>query len=307
MADPGNPTPENPMMELFQAKPPETALELREMLDGMIPLLNSYLPEVGALHESVLIREVAGARVTADVIVPTGEGPHPVLVYLHGGGWVAGSPKTHNKLAHRFAEGGFLVFNVDYRRGPEHLFPAAFDDCVDAIRWAARTAPEYGGDPSRLAVGGDSAGGNLTAASVAALADHAEAPAIGAVLLIYGVFDFSRMSTDLPGIPAEQAENMMELMIGGYLGTEDRPAKLADPRVSPIHVADKLPPAHIVCGTADPLLEHAAALAEKLEAAGIPFERRDIEDMPHGFMQMEFLAPTRESIDRMLEFLRKHL
>jgi acetyl esterase len=303
-----DPASDNPLMQLFQAKPPESALELREMLASMIGLLNTDLPEVGAFHDEVVVREVDGTKVTADVVVPTGAGPHPVLVYLHGGGWVAGSPKTHNKLAHRFAEGGFLVFNVDYRLGPEHEFPAAFDDCVDAIRWAARVAPEYGGDPTRIAVGGDSAGGNLTAAAVAALADESDAPNVGAVLLIYGAFDFAQLGAgDTSGVSAEQAERMTELMVAGYLGSDERERKLRDPRVSPIHIAEKLPPAHIVCGTADPLIEHAQAIAERLDAAGIPFERRDIEGMPHGFVQMEFLPAARESIDHMLEFMRKHL
>ena len=298
----------DPLAQLMQGDPPETSQELREMLDGIAGLLNAELPEVGAFHDEILVREVAGARVTADVIVPKGDGPHPVLVYLHGGGWVAGSPKTHNKLAHRFAEGGFLVFNVDYRLGPEHPFPAAFDDCVDAIRWAARVAPDFGGDPEKLAVGGDSAGGNLTAAAVAALADQSDAPKVAAVLLIYGAFDFARMQPgETPGVSPEQAQRMLEVMVEGYLGSVDRPSKVADPRVSPIHAADKLPPAHIVCGTADSLIEHAAAMAEELSAAGIPFERRDIADMPHGFVQMEFLPAARESIDQMLEFLRKHL
>jgi len=303
-----DPTPD-PLAAMFQGDPPTTAQELREMLNGMTDLLNADLPEVGAFHDGVLVREVGGARVTADVVVPKGNGPHPVLVYLHGGGWVAGSPKTHNKLAHRFAEGGYLVFNVDYRLGPEHPFPAAFDDCVDAICWAARTAPEYGGDPSKLAVGGDSAGGNLTAASVAALADATDAPNVAAVLLIYGAFDFANMGggAEAPGVSAEQAADMVEVMVGGYLGKDDRAKKLADPRVSPISVAHKLPPAHIVCGTADTLIKDAGQMAEKLSAAGIPFERRDVDQMPHGFVQMEMFPPARESIDRMLEFLRKHV
>ena len=298
----------DPLSQLVMGNPPQSARELRALMDGMSEMLNGDLPEVGAFHDAVLIREVKGVRVTADVLVPKGSGPHPVLVYLHGGGWVAGSPKTHNKLAHRFAEGGYLVFNVDYRLGPEHPFPAGFDDSVHAIAWAARVAGQYGGDPRRLAVGGDSAGGNLTAAAVAALADQAGAPKVSAVLLIYGAFDFARMSLgDTPGISAEDAQRMMEVMLGGYLGSEDRAAKVMDPRVSPIHAAARLPPAHIVCGTADSLIEHAAAMADAMAAAGIAFERRDVADMPHGFMQMESLPPTLDSIASMLAFLRKHV
>ena len=300
-------TNDDPLTALMAANPPEDVEALRAALDTFTPLMNADLPEVGAYHDAVPIREIDGFQVTADVIVPEGNGPHPVLVYLHGGGWVAGSPKSHNKLAHRFAEGGVLVFNVDYRLGPEHPFPAAFDDSVHAIRWAADVASVYGGDSARLAVGGDSAGGNLTAAAVAALADEPDAPTVSAVLLIYAALDFARMSDEVPGLDADTAGGLMEIMVGGYLGTADRERKVLDPRVSPIHVAEKLPPAHIVCGTADTLIEHAAELAEKLSAAGKPFERHDIEGMPHGFMQMEMLPPTLDCIERMRGFLRQHI
>jgi len=292
---------------MINMQPPSSVAELRSMLEGMTSLMGDALPEIGAFHEAVTVREVDGVRVTADVLVPKGAGPHPVLVYLHGGGWVAGSSKTHNLLAHRFCEGGYLVFNVDYRLAPEHPFPAPFDDAVAAIRWAAEVAGEYGGDASRLAVGGDSAGGNLTAAAVAHLADDPRAPEVKAVLLIYAALDFANMSAEVEGIDADAAAAMMELMVGSYLGQEDRAEKIADPRVSPIHVAEKLPPAHIVCGTADGLLKDAAQMADKLDAAGIRYERRDVPDMPHGFVQFEMLPQAREAIDAMLDFLGREL
>jgi acetyl esterase len=296
----------DPLTEAFLANPPQSIEELRKMLDGFTAMLNQDLPEVGAFHPAVPIREVRGARVTADVVVPAGPRPHPVLVYLHGGGWVAGSPTTHRKLGHRFAEAGFLVFNVDYRLAPEHPFPAAFEDCVEAIRWAARRAPDYGGDPARLAVGGDSAGGNLTAAAVAALAQDPGAPRVGAVLLIYGAFDFESMGRPRENVP-EASLRMMEAMIGGYLGSNRPAALLRDPRVSPIHAAGKLPPAYVLCGTGDDLLGDAHAICERLEAAGVPHRKDIVSDMPHGFVQFEMLPQARPAIDRMAEFLRREL
>ena len=155
------------LMESFPI--PKTVPEMRALLENFAGMLNAGLPPVADLHENVTVHEVEGRGVHADVVVPGGRGPHPVLVYLHGGGWVSGSPRTHRKLAHRFAEAGFLVVNVDYRLAPEHPFPAGFEDCVAALRWAAREAPRFHGDPSRLAVGGDSAGANLAAAAAAAL------------------------------------------------------------------------------------------------------------------------------------------
>ncbi len=298
------------MLQMMTANPPESAVDLRKLMADFAPLLNADLPEIGALHEGVLVREVGGTAVTADVVVPEGAGPHPVLVYLHGGGWVAGSPLTHRKLAYRFAEAGYLVFNVDYRLAPEFPFPAPFDDCLHAVHWAAREAERYGGDASRLAIGGDSAGGNLSAAVAATLADDPSAPRIGACLLIYGVFDFATMGAgveDEDDPLHEVGEALTEMMVGAYLGSERSPSLLADPRVSPIHAAAKLPPSHVVVGSLDTLAAQAETLAAALQRAGVAHEHVVFEGMPHGFSQMEFLPPARESIEQMLAFLKTHL
>jgi acetyl esterase len=288
---------------------PKSVAEMRALLDNFSAMLNAGLPPATALHERVRIREVEGHGVHADVVVPPGPGPHPVLVYLHGGGWVSGSPLTHRKLAHRFAEAGFLVVNVDYRLAPEHPFPAGFEDCVSAVRWAAREAERFGGDPSRLAIGGDSAGGNLSAATAIALARDRSAPRIGAALLLYGVFDFGTIGDGL-GMDERVAEigrRMLELMVGSYLGAEPSPSLLRDPRVSPLHAAEHLPPCCVVVGGADPLVGQARRLAAALADAGVPHEHVVVDGMPHGFAQMEFFPQARQSIDRMVEFLRKHL
>jgi acetyl esterase/lipase len=170
---------------MFENFTPESAADMRALLARFGGLLNGDLPEIGAFHERVPIREIAGAQVTADVMVPQGEGPYPVLVYLHGGGWICGSPATHRRLCHRFAEAGYLTLSIDYRLAPEHPFPAPYDDCEFAVRWAAREAARWNGDAARLAIGGDSAGGNLAAAVAAALHDDPAAPHISAALFTY--------------------------------------------------------------------------------------------------------------------------
>ncbi|HEY6394548.1 MAG TPA: alpha/beta hydrolase fold domain-containing protein, partial [Candidatus Binataceae bacterium] len=147
---------------LADAPLPSDVPGLRAALDTFAPMMNQNLPEIGALHEDVEMRP----GLLADVAVPKGNGPFPVVVYLHGGGWVAGSPRTHRKLAMQFAEQSYLTINVDYRLAPEHPFPAGLDDCVFAIKWAGQHAARWSGDANRMAVGGDSAGGNLTAAAV---------------------------------------------------------------------------------------------------------------------------------------------
>ena len=199
--------------------------------------------------------------------------------------------------------------NVDYRLAPEHPFPAGFEDCVAAVRWAAREAERFGGDPERLAIGGDSAGGNLSAATAIALARDHSAPRIGAALLLYGVFDFAtiRDGLDADERLAEVGRGMLDLMVHSYLGASAPPALLHDPRVSPLHAAEHLPPSFVVVGGADPLLGQAQRLAEALERAGVAHEHVLVDGMPHGFAQMEFFPQARQTIDRMVEFLRKHL
>jgi len=281
---------------------------MRRMVDEFAPLMNADLPQVGAFHEAVAV----GDGVTADIVVPRGQGgaPHPVLVYLHGGGWVCGSAKTHRKLGYRFAEAGYLVVNVNYRLAPEHPFPTPFEDCLAATRWAHQEAARFGGDGNRLAVGGDSAGANLAAAVAAALASDPVRPK--AALLLYGVFDFGMRSNALsaPGLDAPAADAgraALEMMMSAYLGTARGDAALRDPHVSPLYAAARLPPSHVVVGGADPLTLQADALVKALAAAGVPHEHFVDAGMPHGYVQMEFLPAARPAIERMVGFLRRNV
>ena len=306
MAEPTLPSADL-LAQMMLRNAPKTPLEMRSMLDGFAPLMNGDLPAIGALHEAVPVRD----GVTADVVVPRGAGPHPVLVYLHGGGWVCGSPRTHRKLGYRFAEAGYLVVNVDYRLAPEHPFPTPFEDCLAAARWAKREAARFGGDPARLAIGGDSAGGNLTAAVCAALADEPARPK--AALLIYGVYDFGMFQGELPAHANASREavalgrELVEMMVSAYLGKTRGEALLRDPRVSPLFAAAKLPPCHVVVGSADDLAPQSEALVKALAAAGVPHEHFVDAGMPHGYAQMEFLAGARPALERMLAFLRRHV
>jgi acetyl esterase len=295
------------LTQMLLQNAPKSPLEMRRMLDVVAKLMNAELPAVAALHEAVPVCE----GVTADVIVPSGAGPHPVLVYLHGGGWVCGSPRTHRKLGCRFAEAGFLVFSVDYRLAPEHPFQTPFEDCLAAVRFAHREATRFGGDPARLAVGGDSAGGNLAAAVSAALASDPARPK--AALLIYGVFDFSMFEGELPAYATASREavaigrEMVEMMVGAYLGTTRSEALLRDPRVSPLHAAALLPPSHVVVGSVDDLAPQSEALVKALAAAGVPHEHFVDAGMPHGYAQLEFLAGARPAVERMIAFLRRYV
>lgn len=279
---------------LFDTRMAEAAVtSVAEMRVWEVQLAGTFGGDLGlgAIHDGVTFRDVDGVPVKVDIIEPRGEGPHPVLVYFHGGGWALGSSRHYRQLAFRFAEAGFLVFNVDYRLAPEAPFPAGYEDCAEAVRFAARVAPEYGGDPARLAVGGDSAGGNLAAAVSVNLADDPSAPSIRAALLIYGVFDMREGGSFLSE---------------AYLGP-DPGELLEDSRVSPIVAAAQLPPSFVVVGSKDFLVDQSAVLAAALEEAGIVHEHVVVPEMPHAFVNFEFFPEARETIDHMATFLMKNL
>jgi acetyl esterase len=282
---------------MAKAPIPTDVKGLRQAMETFTPMMNQNPPEIGAFHEAIELRP----GLTADIAVPKGKGPHPVVVYLHGGGWIGGSPRTHRKLGMQFAEAGYLTINVDYRLAPEHPFPAGLDDCVYAAKWTVENARRWNGDASRLAVGGDSAGGNLTAATVTSLAAEKYSGATPkAALLIYGLFDFPAM------LKRESNAAALEGMVKAYAGT-GYPSILEDPRVSPLRAVKPgaLPPSFIICGTADSLLPETNAMADALKRADIRHEVAIFEDMPHGFLQMDVLSGCRLGLDQMFDFLRR--
>jgi len=284
----------------FTARPRDNVVAFRDDLDKFCVEmgLNDNLPTIGALHEDVELR--GGLR--ADVAVPKGNGPHPTVVFLHGGGWMAGSLRTHRKLAMQFAERGYLTVNVDYRLAPEHPFPAGFDDCVFAAKWTSENARRWNADSSRMAIAGDSAGANLAAATLAALSGDTRAPKFRAGALIYGVFDFAAAIERSPNRIA------IEGMARNYLAAQ-YPAALKDPRVSPLKSIKPgtLPPCFVICGTADALLPESRSIAAALKEADIPCESHEIEDMPHAFMMIGALSACGEGHRLMFDFLRRHV
>jgi acetyl esterase len=289
---------ERSFLEAIAKAPVPTDVQgLRTAMDTFAPMLNSDPPEIGAFHEAVQLRP----GLTADVAVPKGAGPHPVVVYLHGGGWIGGSSKTHRKLGMQFAEAGYLTINVDYRLAPEHPFPAGLEDCLFAVKWTGENAKRWNGDVSRLAVGGDSAGGNLTAATLTTLAaeKYAGPAKPKAALLIYGVYDF-------PATMKREKAGSIDGMVKAYAGA-GYPTILEDPRVSPLRAVKPgaLPPSFVICGTADPLLPETHSMADALKRADIRHEVVILEDMPHGFLQFNVLSGCKQGLDKMFDFLRR--
>jgi acetyl esterase len=218
---------------------------------------------------------------------PEADKPLPVVVYFHGGGFVIGDIATHDTTCQRLAAGvPALVVSVDYRLAPEHRFPAAVHDCDAATAWVSAHASELGGDPSRLAVAGDSAGGNL-AAVVARRARDAGGPPIAFQLLVYPGTDMTR---SLPS----HAENgtgylldsdAMSWFLDNYLADADP----RHPDASPLFGDDLsgLPPALVLTGEFDPLRDEGEAYADRLRQAGVPVTTSRYDGMIHGFYGLD--------------------
>ena len=296
------------LSELGHDALPRDAVHMREIVDNAVERFNRDLPAGGEWHRSVPMRSVGDVHVTADVLVPKLEGPHPVMVFFHGGAWICGSAATHRKLAHRFAEGGFLVLSVEYRLAPEHPFPAGYEDCRYAFAWARSVAARFGGDSAKLVVVGDSAGANLAAAALVHTAEDERAQ-VAAVALIYGFFDYERMYQKRVESTEARARHMSDLLTSAYFGsTRPTVELLRDPRVSPIHRAEALPPVYLLCGSEDPFLEQNEAMAAVLDGAGVECELVVPEGMPHGFLQQEEEHPCAvEHIERIGRFLHGKL
>jgi acetyl esterase len=217
-------------------------------------------------------------------------GPHPLLVYYHGGGFTYGDLDTHDgtcRLLCRHA--GAHVLAIDYRLGPEHPFPAAVEDARAALTWACANADSLGADPTRVGVGGDSAGGNL-AAVVAQLAARDGGPAGGRApiiqLLIYPATDFTRRrrSRELFGEGFLLTNDEMDWFETNYLGEARTHA--ADPRASPLLAEDLsgLAPAFVVTAAFDPLRDEGEEYAQALRAAGTPVALRRFPGFIHAFV-----------------------
>lgn len=233
---------------------------------------------------------------------PASDGPLPTLVYFFGGGWTLGSVDTADAICRRLVNAtGCQTVTVGYRLAPEHRFPAAVDDCHTALRWLAAHADEIGVDPDRLAVGGDSAGGNL-AAAVTLLARADGGPRLVAQLLVYpntdqrpGRLDDSGSAHPAPRIdlapsPADEDpllfnRHSVAWYRQHYLAD---PADAAHPLASPLLAEDLsgLPPALVITAEHDPLRDEGERYAARLWEAGVPTEATRYAGMIHGFFAM---------------------
>ena len=219
----------------------------------------------------------------------TGDALQPALVYFHGGGWVIGDLESHDQVCRAIANATpLIVVAVDYRLAPEHKFPGAVEDALAATRWLAEHAPGIGIDSGRLAVGGDSAGGNL--AAVVALADRQSDPRIRVQLLIYPCTDMGPGACERASWKRHAAQLPLtragtDWFIAHYLNGE---AEKADWRASPLRAKSfaGAPPALVITAEFDPLCDEGEAYADALKRAGVSVVLERFPGQIHGFLAM---------------------
>ena len=238
--------------------------------------------------------ESAGGPISLRIYTPVaaGGGSLPAIVFFHGGGFVLGDLDSYDPLCRALAnESGCRVVAVDYRLAPEHPFPAGVEDAFAALVWIEANAPKLGIDPNRIAVAGDSAGGNL--AAIACLrAKEKGGPHVGFQMLIYPVTSVTHdgQSAQVFGSGYMLTQSAMSWFFAHYVpkGTD-----LTDPRLSPLNAPTLagLPPTYFVTAGFDPLRDEGVAYAEKLKAAGVKVTHIDYPTMIHGFFSMPGLVP----------------
>lgn len=214
-------------------------------------------------------------------------GPHPLMVFFHGGGFVLGNIDTHDAPARALCHyGGMHVLSVDYRLAPEHPFPAALEDAYAAITWAQKNAKNLNADPDRIVVCGDSAGGNLAAGAIQELiADGHRKPCLQILIYPCVHYNCTLPSRDLFGEDFYLTRDYLEWFSNHYLSPD---VDTDDPKVSPLLFKnlEHLPPALVVTAAFDPLRDEAEAYAKALQDAGVPSVLRRMPGMIHGFINL---------------------
>ncbi len=268
--------------------PPMHTLSVADARQVMVAMaaMGGEAEPVGKIED----REIPGpeGKIPVRIYTPEGKGPFPVLVFFHGGGWVIGNIDSHDIICRSLTNAaGCITVSVDYRLAPEYKFPAAPEDCYAATKWVAENAATFNGDPARVAVGGDSAGGNL-AAVVPLMARDRGGPSLVYQLLIYPATDYY-----LPGTPSIRENGEGHLLtrddmiwfLGHYLSSE---ADIKHPYAFPLQAEDKsgLPPAMVITAEFDPLRDEGEIYAVQMQQAGGDVTSTRYDGTIHGFVSL---------------------
>lgn len=270
------------------------------------------LPPSAQTLSAVEDRQITGPAgpIRLRVYRPPGATPHPLLVYLHGGGWVVGDLDTHDKVCRELCGGvGAIIVSVESRLAPEHKFPAAVDDGLAATAWAFRHASELRGDPARIAIGGDSAGATLATVIARRRRDAGAAP-LAAQLLVYPAAHLDgtvtpSMIDNAIGYRLQRAD--MEWFRNHYLRTD---ADGRHPDVSPLRAENLscLPPALVMTCEFDPLRDEGETYGRALQAAGVPVTVSRHDGAIHGTLNFcTAMEPGRQMMDEAVRWLRERL
>ena len=290
--------------ETHELTPTEARVNFEQSIrDGAI-LMESPETVASVKNMTALLPDIS---VKVRVYVPNGATtPLPVICHFHGGGWVVGGLDSYDRTCRALANRArCVVVAADYRRAPEARFPGPLDDCYAVAQWASAYSSSFGGIPGRIAVFGDSAGGNL-AAAVALMARDRQGPRIVAQVMLYGAFDATLSQPSLNKFATGYM--LTKANVQWYLGQYAAPeVDRRTPYLSPLFAADKshLPPALVITAGFDPLHDEGEKYAAALTAAGVRTEYHNYPGMMHGFAVLTRLLPdARDAINRSARFIR---
>ncbi|WP_338452744.1 alpha/beta hydrolase [Niallia oryzisoli] len=283
-------------------------MTVQENRDGLLAFYEGVVgesQEVGKVENLTI--PVDGGQIGLRLYSPKGQGPFPVFVYYHGGGWVLGDLDVIDPILRSVTNSTeCLVVSVDYRLAPEYKFPIPAEDCYAATKWVSENIAIYNGDPSRIAVGGDSAGGNL-AAVVPLMAKDRGGPSIAYQVLLYPVtnFSFNTQSYLENGKDHYLETSAMHWFANQYLNNEE---DKYNPYASPLLADDVsgLPPALIITAEYDVLRDEGEAYATRLKEAGVPVEQTRYDGQIHGFFWMPvIMADAKRALQQITNTLNQ--
>jgi acetyl esterase len=263
-------------------------------------------PEVANYARDVVWASPGGENLLLDVSWPAGEGPYPIVVNIHGGAFFLDTKAIDEALCRYLTNRGYTVFNINYRLAPQHQFPAAVNDSLGAVIWAKAHSREYKGDPSRVAVSGGSAGGNLVGMVALAWDDPFFTPtftapgldaSVQAAVAIFAVWDMTTMSH-----PGDKGENP-------YLGATIEGRRDLFEKASPIFYLDRksIPPMMLVCGDKDGLYPQSEKVAKILQGKGVPSEFYTAHGKGHAFTNWHWQAEAQKAYAAIGDWLDQEL